>query len=189
MSKELDPFVQTVERLRREREELDRTIAFLEARISGNSSPPRAEAGAETHTESDQAEETGVPSHSGQEGEFLGMKVAEAARIVLERRRKPMRPADITADLRDGGLLLSSPNTVASVLHRRSKDVGDFVSPKRGVWGLKEWYPGRVFVRMGGSSRGSAKQEASAESATEPSEHGQPSETTPPVRLRSVGEP
>lgn len=29
---------------------------------------------------------------------------------------------------------------------RRFKDVGDIVRVDRGVWGLKDWYPGRKFV-------------------------------------------
>ena len=180
MSKEPDPFVQVVERLKREREEIDRTIALLEARISGGPSPAGSEAPPETDKETEQTEENDDHPAAGQEGEFLGMKVAEAARIVLNRRRKPMSPLDITAELERGGLPVASSRTIASVLHRRSRDVGDFVSPKRGVWGLKEWYPGRSFGKAEGSEKGGSN---------EPSEPEQPSEPTLIVPLRSNGEP
>ena len=36
-------------------------------------------------------------------------------------------------------------NTVGSVLTRRFGEVGDVVKVGRGIWGLKEWYPGRSF--------------------------------------------
>lgn len=36
-------------------------------------------------------------------------------------------------------------NVVGSVLTRRFNQVGDVVKVGRGIWGLKEWYPGRNF--------------------------------------------
>ena len=131
--------------MRRQRDEIDRMIVGLEALVSGNPVPVPTETAQGTESRADHSDETDTQDASSTEGEFLGLKIADAARIVLSRRRKPMKPAHITADLEKGGLLLSNPNTVASVLHRRSREVGDFVSPKRGLWGLKEWYPGRNF--------------------------------------------
>ena len=180
MSKETDPFVLVVERLKREREEIDRTIALLEARISGRPPPTRAEAKPEAHEEADQTEEPDDLAPSGREGAFLGKTVAEAARIVLLRRRKPMSPAAITAELERGGLFVSNSKTVASIMHRRSRDVGDFVSPKRGLWGLKEWYPRRSFGKAGESDKGEV---------IKPNEPEQPSEPIRIVPLRSDGEP
>ena len=181
MSKEPDPFVQVVERLKREREEIDRTIALLETRISSGGPPPaHAAEKPEAPEGTGQAEETDDQAPSDQEGEFLGKKVAEAARIVLNRRRKPMSPLSITAELERGGLPVASSRTIASVLHRRSRDVGDFVSPKRGVWGLKEWYPGRSFGKAEGSEKGGS---------SEPSEPEQPSEQPQIVPLRTNVEP
>ena len=180
MSKKTDPFVLVVERLKREREEMDRTIALLEARISGSPPPAYAAAKPAAREETDQTEETDDQAPSDQEGEFLGKTVAEAARIVLSRLRKPMSPAAITAELERGSLPVASSKTVASILHRRSRDVGDFVSPKRGLWGLKEWYPRRSFGKTEGSDKGEA---------TEPSEPQQPSEPTRIVPLRTNVEP
>ena len=180
MSKASDAYALVIEDLKRQRDEIDRMIVRLEALAAGKPAPvtPEGESGAGKR--GDQKEEDDENNPSETEGEFLGMTVSDAARIVLGRRRKPMRPSDITADLERGGLILSNPNTVASVLHRRSRDVGDFVSPKRGVWGLKEWYPGRNFGKTEGSEK---------VSPTEPSEPEQPSEQPRIVPLRSNGEP
>ena len=180
MSKETDPFVLVVERLKREREEMDRMIALLEARISGSPPPAPAAAKPEAREETDQAEETDDQAPSEQEGEFLGKTVAEAARIVLNRRRRPMSPAAITAELDRGGLPVASSKTVASILHRRNRVVGDFVNPKHGRWGLKEWYPRRSFGKTEGSVKGEA---------IEPNAPEQPSEPTLIVPLRTTGEP
>ena len=180
MSIETDPFVLVVERLKREREELDRMIALLEARIAGTTPSAPNEAVPDAEEQDDRIEETDDRATPENDGEFLGMRVAEAARIVLSHRRRPMSPAAITTELERGGLPVSSSRTIASVLHRRSRSVGDFVSPKRGVWGLKEWYPGRSFGKVEGSDKG----EASA-----PSEPEQPSEPTRIVPLLSNGEP
>ena len=180
MSQETDPFVLVVERLKREREEMDRTIALLEARISKNLPPAPAEAKPEAEKEDERERGAETPNPSGDEGEFLGMTVADAARVVLTRRRKPMSPANITAEVERGGLLVASPRTVASILNRRSRDVGDFASPKRGLWGLKEWYPRRSFGKAEGSDKGEA---------IEPSATVLPSEPTLIVPLRTNGEP
>ncbi len=57
-------------------------------------------------------------------------------------------------------------NTIGSVLSRRQRQKGDIVSPKRGQWGLKEWYPGRTF----------GKKNLERENTSETSEPEQPSE-------------
>ena len=172
--------VLVVERLKREREEMDRTIALLEARISWNSPPAHAAANPEACEATEETEETDDQAPSDQEGELLGKTVAYAAHIVLSRRRRPMSPAAITAELERGGLLVANSRTIASVLHRRSREVGDFVSPKRGLWGLKEWYPRRSFGKAEGADKGEA---------TEPNAPVRPSEPTLIVPLRTNGEP
>ena len=182
MSHETDAFALVVERLKREREEIDNTIALLEARISGGRPPEPAETKAETDKDDDQeADEANNHNPPEKEGEFLGMTVATAARIALNRRRKLMSPFEITAELVRGGLPVSNSKTVASILSRRSRSIGDFVSPKRGQWGLKEWYPRRSFGKTEEPDRG--------EEATEPSEPEQLSEPTQIVPLRTNGEP
>ena len=180
MSQETDPFVLVVERLKCERDEMDRTIALLEARISRSPPPTPDEGKPEAEKEDDRERGAETPKPSGTEGEFLGITVAAAARVVLTRRRKPMSPANITIELVRGGLLTANSRTVASILHRRSRDVGDFVRPKRGLWGLKEWYPRRSFGKAEGSDKGEA---------TEPSATVLPSEPTLIVPLRTTGEP
>jgi hypothetical protein len=54
--------------------------------------------------------------------------------------------------LQAGGLVLTSAepaNVVGSVLTRRFNQAGDVVKVGRGIWGLKEWYPGRNFKALG----------------------------------------
>jgi hypothetical protein len=83
-------------------------------------------------------------------GAFLGMSIADAAKALLAARRQPLKNPDIAAAFKAGGLHLRSKdpvNTVGAVLTRRSLEVGDIVKIGRGVWGLKEWYPGRSFKK------------------------------------------
>ena len=87
----------------------------------------------------------------------------KAAKKLLASRRTPMRNPDIYAALKAGGLVLQSKepiNTIGSVLTRRFLEQGDIVRVDRGVWGLKEWYPGRSF-----------KAKADGKDATETSEN------------------
>ena len=172
MSKESDAYAFVIGDLKRQRDEIDRTIARLEALNSGIpvSDTPRGDA--ESSTQEEQIEET--PKDS----DFLGMKVIEAAKIVLKQRRKPMSPSAIAAELERGGLLTAGSQTISTMLQRRRNQVGDVVSPKRGVWGLKEWYPRRNF----GKSDVTAKN-----GANETSEPEQPSEQPQIVPLRSDG--
>src|ERR1039457_6810453 len=81
-------------------------------------------------------------------GAFLGLSIHEAAKKLLAAKRQPLKNPDIVAAFKAGGLMLGSKdpvNTVGAVLTRRSIDVGDIVKVGRGVWGLKEWFPGRSF--------------------------------------------
>jgi len=123
--------------LERKRAEIDAMIAHLKS-MAGLNSGSNSDGPAQLNSSDEE-------TSSSTKNPLLGMKVVEAAKVVLRENRAPMSPADITTALEKGGLPVSSSKTVASVLHRRSKDVGDIVSPKRGAWGLKEWYPGRSF--------------------------------------------
>lgn len=141
--------------LERRRDQLSEMIANLrslagEGGATGGAEKPREDGSAPAR---DQRLKSDNP--------FLGMKIIDAAKIVLAENRKPMAPADITQGLEDGGLMTKGSNVVASILSRRQRDVGDVVSPQRGLWGLKEWYPGRSF--------GKKQSETKSEEVTEPS--------------------
>ena len=176
MSEEPNAYAVVIEDLKRQRDEIGKMIVRLEAMASGN--PATVKVANATEPDKNQDQESDAPEGESKEGEFLGMTVIQAARKVLERQRRPMGPAEITKDLRRGGLILTSPNTVGSILHRRGRDKGDFVSPQRGVWGLKEWYRGRKFAKS---------DESDKTDSTEPSEPEQPSEQPQIVPLRSGG--
>lgn len=126
--------------LEAKRDELERSIAMLRqmAGISGAVNVPPNDA---------QKPDVGpTPTISG-DNPFLGMKVHDAAKVILANKRKPMSPSDLVEEMEAGGLLLTGnkTNSVGSILNRRQKQVGDIVSPQRGMWALKEWYPGRSF--------------------------------------------
>lgn len=160
-----DPYAIVIADLRAKRDELDRTIAMLEA-MSGGAVPHQAK----RVDPMSKAEADSGP------GAYLGMSIADAARKLLASRRQPMNNADIYAALTAGGLAMNSAeplNTIGSVLTRRFHQVGDIVRVKRGVWGLKEWYPNRNFKP---AKLGEAKTDANGS--------GQPSEqpeTVPPA--------
>ncbi len=66
-----------------------------------------------------------------------GMKVIDAAKTVLRENGGPMSPAAITERIKAGGCRASSPNTVASILHRYARDNDDVFSPDRGLWDIR----------------------------------------------------
>jgi hypothetical protein len=81
-------------------------------------------------------------------GMFLGMSIVDASKKLLALRKRTMGNVEIAKELREGGLVLTGTdpvNVVGSVLTRRFNQVGDVVKVGRGIWGLKEWYPGRNF--------------------------------------------
>ena len=188
MSNESNAYAVVIADLKRRRAEIDSMIANLEGlTVAGVDSSPSADAGATPPAREGPGQEP-LAGNSP----YLGMSIPKATIAVLQAKRTALRPAEIVKALEEGGLILAgknNANTVNSVLHRRQVQVGDVVTPKRGHWGLKEWYPGRVFVRFGVSSRGGAKKGGAEQPATEPTEPEQPSESSRIVPLRSNGEP
>ena len=178
MSNESEAYALVIGDLRSQRDEIDRTITRLEALAAGNPIPNTPKGELETETQSKQTGEIEGRIFPEKEGEFLGMKVIEATQIVLKRRRKPMSPADITTDLERGGLLTAGSKTISTLLMRRRNGKGDIVSPKRGLWGLKEWYPRRNFGKTDWPNKNGAN---------ESSEPIQPSAQPQIVPLRSDG--
>lgn len=72
---------------------------------------------------------------------FFGMSVANAVGKYLTATKKPTTAADLATALQSGGFPSQSDNfasTITTALYRQ-KDV--FVRVKRGLWGLKAWYP------------------------------------------------
>ncbi|MEM6973897.1 MAG: hypothetical protein AAF577_13940 [Pseudomonadota bacterium] len=171
--------------LKAQRDELDRMIMKLET-MSSSSAP--AASGVDPN-----AQHHDVPAatgHNEQDNPFLGMSIVDAVKSILGRRRKAMSPVDLVEALEAGGLLLSGtnkPNTVGSVLNRRQRQVGDIVSPKRGMWGLKEWYPGRTFTKkQDEASADDREAERGLNETSEPEPHDGPPRIVP---LRSFDQP
>lgn len=142
--------------LKAKRDNLNKMIADLEAMASGGIS-----------STNHQSDDTPLEQQKAGDGvnDFLGKSIPEATLILLTQQRRKMRTKEISKALEDGGMEFSGANvtnTIGSVLNRRQSKVGDIVSPDRGYWGLKEWYPGRTFGKK-------AKEEESNSAASEPS--------------------
>lgn len=133
-----DPYDAVLADLRIKREELDTAIRTLETLRDGRLGvAPAANAPAEQRQEPE--DEAGM---------FLGMSIVDASKKLLKVRKRAMSNAEILKAIQAGGVVLtgSDPlNVVGSVLTRRFNAVGDIVRVGRGIWGLKEWYPGRTF--------------------------------------------
>jgi HB1, ASXL, restriction endonuclease HTH domain len=150
-----DPYEAVLSDLRAKRDQIDQAIAMIEAVRSG---APLA---------GSTASPVSQPAAEGP-GAYLGMTIVEAAKTLLASRRQPLRNPDIVAAFKAGGLVLSSSdpvNTVGSVLTRRFNEVGDIVRVGRGIWGLKEWYPGRNFSKKDKAENGEKPVTSTAEEA------------------------
>ena len=166
--------------LKRQRTEIDSMIAKLEALAGGQPVPP-ADAPNAAPTGGD------APAESHDENNpYLGMRVADATVLLLKKTRRAMSPTEIVQHLEAGGLLLSGnnkPGTITTILKRRQTKNGDLVRPRRGQWGLKEWYPGRNFGKADGTDKNNTKDEdANSESSatTEPEQPSEPRQSAPP---------
>lgn len=146
-----DPYETVLADLRAKRAQLDEAIKTLEGLrgvvAHGRPAAPPAQTAAtaaKVVATPPRAFGGGEPEHSP----YLGMSIADAAKVLLQSKRRQMKTGDIVAAIEAGGLILTSGdknNTVGSILLRRFYTVGDIVRVSRGVWGLQEWYPGRKF--------------------------------------------
>lgn len=175
MTNETNAYSAVIADLKKRRDELDAMITKLEALASGGA----------VNSGDTSYENKGDDNSQLSRGDnpYLGMSIIDAAKDVLQSKRKMMSPAEITNEIQRGGLVLSGDNpgnTVASVLNRRQKKHGDVVSPKRGYWGLKDWYPGRNFGK---------KSSDPAEANDQTSGSEQLSEQSRVVPLRSNDQP
>jgi hypothetical protein len=131
-----DPYAAVLADLLRRREEIENAIKVIES-VRGVGTAGTAPSAAEQ-------------SDVNQHGRYLGMSIAEAAKLLLKSRRRTMTSAEIVEGLVAGGLALTSAepaNVIGSILTRRFYGPGDVVRVSRGQWGLKEWYPGRNFQK------------------------------------------
>ncbi|MDR7102820.1 winged helix-turn-helix domain-containing protein [Croceicoccus sp. BE223] len=140
------PYAAVLADLRAKRDEIDKTIKFLEG-MSGvkiASSTGHALAASSAHAVGATIEDSATLD----EGAFHGMSIVDATKKLLAMRKRKMGNPEIARELAAGGLVMTSAdpvNTVGSVLTRRYNQVGDVVKVARGTWGLKEWYPNRTF--------------------------------------------
>ena len=76
---------------------------------------------------------------------YFGMNIVSAAQKYLAARKRPANSMEIAEALAAGGLPTQSAklaNTVNSVITRNSQgDLPIFAKVKRGLWGLRAWYP------------------------------------------------
>lgn len=121
--------------LKAKRADLDKAIAVIEPLVTGVASALVVE-GSNGQSSAQPAAPTGINEHS-----FFGMSIAKAAETYLTIKKKPASAIEMAGALVDGGFPSQSDNfssTITTALYRQ-KDV--FVRVKRGLWGLKAWYP------------------------------------------------
>ena len=141
MSDKSNAYALVIADLKRRRAEIDIMIGNLEA-LAGTGGEPSSPANADVALPEREGAKIESPAGTNP---YLGMSIPQATIAVLREQRETLRAGDIVKALEAGGLILTgknNANTVNSVLRRRQAQVGDVVSPKRGHWGLKEWYPG-----------------------------------------------
>lgn len=129
-----DPYEVVLADLRAKRDDIDRLIRSLEAFRPAGLATPAAPT----------APPPKAPPAFG--GPLQGLSIVDGAQSVLKERGAPMGNGDIADAIQAGGLAMNSAepaNTVSSVLHRAWENGGDIVRVGRGMWGLKEWYPGQ----------------------------------------------
>ena len=134
----IDPYEAVIADLVAKRDEIDRSIAFLNGMRS-------MQGHATLSVGVKSTPEAGIVETAGM---FLGMSIVDASKKLLAMRKRTMGNVEIANELLAGGLVLTSaepPIVIGSVLTRRFQQVGDVVKVARGTWGLKEWYPGRNF--------------------------------------------
>jgi hypothetical protein len=134
-----DPYEAVLADLRAKRAQIDQAIAAIEAIRIGAPIPGTAASASNSQE---------LPAEGP--GWLLGMTIPEAAKKLLTARHQTMRNAEIAEAFKTSGLAMNSAdpvNTIGSVLTRRANEVGDIVKVGRGLWGLKEWYPGRSFKK------------------------------------------
>jgi hypothetical protein len=135
------PYAAVIADLRAKRAKIDSTIRSLEE-LSGLT------LGSDASGFESKAPSNDVGSIEETAGMFLGMSIVEATKKLLALRKKTLGNVEIARELQAGGLVLSGAdpvNVIGSVLTRRFNQAGDVVKVGRGIWGLKEWYPGRNF--------------------------------------------
>lgn len=143
-STSLDAYAAVLSDLRAKRAQIDQTITLLEGLQGGNSVKAGALSAAGTGNASLKGE-TAIVETAGM---YLGMSIVDASKKLLAMRKRTLGNVDIAREIQAGGLVLGGAdpvNVVGSVLTRRFNQVGDVVKVGRGIWGLKEWYPGRSF--------------------------------------------
>lgn len=157
-----DPYEAVLADLRARREKIDQTIELLTSMRAGGHAAPGASLV--------RAPESEIVETAGM---YLGMSIVDAAKKLLAMRKRTMGNAEILAELQSGGLVLTGAdplNVVGSVLTRRFNNQGDVVRVGRGIWGLKEWYPGRTFktTPKGTMAAEAAGTESGASDSSEP---------------------
>lgn len=149
-SKDFDPYAIVLADLKAQRDRIDQAIQAIELVRSGSSTGTQA-------ANSIRAPETGLG-----DGAFLGLSIAEATKKLLGARKRNMTNSEILAELKAGGMVLTSAdplNTVGAVLTRRFKETGDIVRVERGTWGLREWHPGRSWKKKADVDADKAEEE------------------------------
>lgn len=94
---------------------------------------------------------------------FFSMTATDAAKKYLQIMKRPQSTGAIEKALRAGGMATTAKNLYSNLYTAMTRDE-DFVKPSKGVWGLKEWYPGRVFKKDSGKPKAKDGQDEESDS-------------------------
>jgi hypothetical protein len=126
--------------LEKRRDALNTAIAELRSQAGLSQD---AGVGADTEA-SGQSSTTEEPSETVvRTDSFYNLSVTQATRKYLQMVKRPRGTKDISNALQRGGFLSTSANFYSTVYTALKRD-SNFVIVKRGLWGLAEWYPGRI---------------------------------------------
>ncbi len=137
-----------LDKLLKERDDLDTLIEFVQRRIGSNGVGPTPEPERESPHSSPNRFTRGTPTI--EQDTFFGLSIVDAAKKYLGMVGKPARSSnDILGALNRGGFPDLAYNTMASVLSRADHNQQGICRIGRGTWGLSEWYPstGRRMLR------------------------------------------
>lgn len=73
---------------------------------------------------------------------FFGMSIGDAAKLYLSMVKELKTLPQIADALLSHGIKTTAKNFQTTVLAAIDRRTEEFIRPKRGQWGLKEWYPG-----------------------------------------------
>jgi hypothetical protein len=148
--------------LEAKRDELDNAIAVIK-RVIGDPVAASATGPIKHH-----------PSEVLTPTSFFAMSVGDAAKKYLSIVKQPKSTPEIAKALQEHGIKTVAKNFTVNVFSalQRKEIAGELVRPKRGLWGITEWYPGHRRSRENGEKRDASESAEKTEAKQKPTSTG-----------------